>query len=367
MGVSKLSGLKKSAAVAGVALLAACSAVDTVDFYWQGAAGQMDLLARARPIPEVIEGSERALAARLARVREIGALARKELGLPDNGSYTRYTDLGRPFVLWNVFAAPSLSLKPLQWCFPIAGCVNYRGYFSEEQARAEAARLRANGDDVHVSGVPAYSTLGYFDDPVLSSFVLWPETEVARLIFHELAHQLLYVKDDSVFNESFATAVEEVGVARWLAANPDSSLEAQAARNQKLRDAFRNIVRTARDRLAEIYASSASDEEKQAAKLEAFAAMHADYERVKAGEPGLAGYDRWFAQEPNNASLAAISIYTDRVPAFRELLRGSGNDLPRFYERVKAVAGLPKTERDAALTAAASRSVEAVGKAASLP
>jgi predicted aminopeptidase len=350
----------------GAVLLAGCSAVDTVDFYWQGAAGQMDLLARARPIPEVIEGGDRALATRLGRVREIRAFASQELGLPDNGSYTRYTDLGRQFVLWNVFAAPSLSLKPLQWCFPVAGCVNYRGYFSEEAARAEAVRLRANGDDVHVSGVPAYSTLGYFDDPVLSSFVRWPETEVARLIFHELAHQLLYVKDDSLFNESFATTVEEVGVARWLAAHPNPVLEAQAARNEKLREAFRRIVRTARDRLTTIYASNASDEEKQKEKAEAFAAMKADYERVKAGEPGLAGYDRWFAQEPNNASLAAIAIYTDRVPAFRVLLAESGNDLPRFYERVRALAALPKSERDAVLTAAASRSVDSVGKAASL-
>ena len=361
MGVSKLSGLKKSAAVAGVALLAGCSAVDTVDFYWQGAAGQMDLLARARPIPEVIDGGDAALAKRLARVREIRAFASHDLGLPDNGSYTRYTDLGRQFALWNVFAAPSLSLNPRQWCFPIAGCVNYRGYFREDEARAEAARLRAKGDDVHVSGVPAYSTLGWFNDPVLSSFVRWPETEVARLIFHELAHQLLYVKDDSVFNESFATTVEEVGEARWLAANPNPALEAQAARNQKLREAFRNIVRTARDRLTEIYASSASDEEKQKAKLETFAAMNADYERIKAGEPGLAGYDRWFAQHPNNASLAAIAIYTDRIPAFRVLLAESGNDLPRFYERVRSVAALPKGERDAVLTAAAARSIEPVG------
>jgi len=363
-GSAGLNMLKRLLAAAVGVLLAGCSAVDTVDFYWQGAAGQMDLLARARPIPEVIEGGDRALALRLGRVREIRSFASRQLGLPDNGSYTRYTELGRQFVLWNVFAAPALSLKPLQWCFPIAGCVNYRGYFSEDQARAEAARLRANGDDVHVSGVPAYSTLGYFDDPVLSSFVRWPETEVARLIFHELAHQLLYVKDDSVFNESFATAVEEVGVERWLAAHPNPVLEAQAARNQKLRDAFRGIVRNARDQLTQIYASDASDQAKQKAKLDAFAAMKAEYERVKAGEPGLAGYDRWFAQDPNNASLAAIAIYTERVPAFRELLSESDNDLPRFYDRVRAIAAMSKSERDTVLTAAAAKSVEAITKAA---
>src|SRR5438067_5883491 len=365
MGVWNLRSLKKPIAVASVALLAGCSAVDTLDFYWQGAAGQIDLLSRARPIPEVIGGGDAALARRLARVREIRAFASRQLGLPDNGSYTRYTDLGRQYVLWNVFAAPSLSLNPRQWCFPIAGCVNYRGYFREDEARAEATRLRANGDDVHVAGVPAYSTLGWFDDPVLSSFVRWPETELARLIFHELAHQVLYVKDDSVFNESFATAVEEVGLERWLAANPDPVLEAQAARNQKLRDAFRAIVRNARNQLTQIYASDMSDDQKQKAKLEAFTSMQREYERVKAGEPGLAGYDRWFAQHPNNASLAAIAIYTDRVPAFRVLFAESGNDLPRFYERVRSVAALPKGERDAVLTAAAARSIEAVGAAGS--
>ncbi len=343
-------------------LLTGCGAIETFDFYWQGAAGQYDLLSRARPIPEVIDGAgDAALATRLTRIRAMRVFASRELGLPDNASYTRYTDLGRPFVLWNVFAAPALSLKPKQWCFPVAGCVNYRGYFREEEARSEAGRLRAEGEDVHVSGVPAYSTLGWFDDPVLSSFVRWPETEVARLIFHELAHQLLYVKDDSVFNESFATAVEEAGLVRWLATQRDPALDAQAARSQRLREAFRGIVLNARSRLAALYASSASDDEKRAAKREAFAAMKIDYERAKAGEPGLAGYDRWFAQNPNNASLAAIAIYTDRVPAFRALLVESGDDLPRFYTRVKTLAALPKPERDAALAAAAARAPETVG------
>ena len=355
--------MRKTMLVLAGLLLAGCGAIDTLDFYWQGAAGQYDLLSRARPIPEVIDsaGGDAALATRLTRVREIRAFASRELGLPDNASYTRYTDLGRPFVLWNVFAAPALSLQPKQWCFPVAGCVNYRGYFHEEEARAEAARLQAEGSDVHVSGVPAYSTLGWFDDPVLSSFVRWPETEVARLIFHELAHQLLYVKDDSVFNESFATAVEEAGLARWLATQRDPALDAQAARSQRLRDAFRGVVLSARSQLVALYASSASDDEKRVGKREALAAMKADYERMKAGEPGLAGYDRWFAQNPNNASLAAIAIYTDRVPAFRALLAESGNDLPRFYARVKTLAALPKLERDAALAAVVLRAPDAVG------
>ncbi|MGE5087552.1 MAG: aminopeptidase [Candidatus Levyibacteriota bacterium] len=339
----------------GAALLTACASLGSIDYYWQGAAGQLDLLARSEPIPEAISRGDATLAARLAQVQQIRSFASRDLGLPDNGSYTRYADLGRPFVTWNVFAAPALSLEPRRWCFPVAGCVDYRGYFDESAARREAARLEAEGDDVYVGGVPAYSTLGWFDDPVLSTFIRWPETEVARLVFHELAHQLLYVKDDSVFNESFATTVEEVGLARWLAAQKNPLLDAQAARADRLRAVFRQLVRSTRMQLAGVYASDLDTAAKLRAKREAFAAMAAAYEAAKAGEPGLAGYDRWFAQAPNNASLAAVGIYTDRIPAFRELLREEHGDLPRFYARVRAIAAMARPERDSILDAAAER------------
>ena len=355
------------AGVVGAITLAACATFETVDYYWQGAAGQWDLISRSEPIPDVIGKSDAALAARLARIREIRAFASRELGLPDNGSYTRYTDLGRPFVTWNVFATPELSMTPRQWCFPVAGCVNYRGYFRENEAVHEETRLRAAGDDVYIGGVPAYSTLGWFDDPVLSSFVRWPETEVARLIFHELAHQMLYVKSDSIFNESFATAVEEAGLARWLEARKDPQLAKQAARADRLRAMFRDLVRTTRDKLYEIYASSLSDDDKRRGKAETIAAMKAAYETAKAGEPGLNGYDRWFAQKPNNASLAAIGIYTDRVPAFRELLHESDDDLPAFYERVRVLAAKPKPLRDAELDSLSLRAAAAAMSAQQAP
>lgn len=343
-----------SAAVAG------CSAFETADYYWQGASGQLDILARARPIDDVInEGGDAALARRLARVQAIRAFASRELGLPENRSYTRYSDLQRPFVVWNVFATPALSFAPRQWCFPVAGCVSYRGYFRETDARAEAARLAAAGEDVHVSGVPAYSTLGYFDDPVLSTFVRWPETELARLVFHELAHQIVYVKDDSVFNESFAVAVEEAGVERWLQAQGDPALDAQFARAQVQRAAFRDIVRNTRAQLEAIYESDAPDEVKRVQKTAAFAAMKDAYDRAKAGRAGLAGYDRWFAgydgKGPNNASLASVALYTAEVPAFRTLLEEAGGDLPRFYARVKEIAAMRRTQRDDVLAEATAR------------
>jgi predicted aminopeptidase len=347
------------AVLGGAATLAACATFETVDYYWQGAAGQLELLANSQPIPEVIGRSDAALAARLKRIREIREFASRELGLPNNGSYTRYTDLGRPYVSWNVFATPELSLKPRQWCFPIAGCVNYRGYFREAQATGESKRLKASGDDVYVGGVPAYSTLGWFDDPVLSSFVSWPETEIARLIFHELAHQLIYVKSDSTFNESYATTVEEVGLERWLASRHDSQLTKLAARAEHMRTIFRDLVRTTRTKLAEAYASDANDDDKRRAKHEIIDAMKAAYEAAKQGEPGLSGYDRWFAQQPNNAAIAAVGLYTDRVPAFHELLHEANDDLPTFYQRVRQLAALPKHQRDAALDALARRAAAA--------
>ncbi|MEO8752888.1 MAG: aminopeptidase [Casimicrobiaceae bacterium] len=349
--------LRRLAPVVALAV-AGCGAMETADYYWQGASGQLDILSRSKPISEVIsESPDAALRQRLMRVQEIRAFASRELGLPDNASYTKYADLGRPFVVWNVFAAPELSLKPRQWCFPVAGCVSYRGYFKESEAREEAARLQAAGDDVWVSGVPAYSTLGYFDDPVLSTFVRWPDVEVARMVFHELAHQVVYVKDDTQFNESFAVAVEEAGVERWLAQQANPQLDAQYARTGRLRVVFRDLMRETRESLARTYASDTPDAAKRAEKMAAFAAMKEGYERAKAGEPGLAGYDRWFSGTanagPNNASIASIALYTGQVPAFRALLAQDDGDLARFYARVKEVGALAKAERDAVLANAA--------------
>jgi len=256
------------AAIASLPILAGCG---YPDFLWQGAVGQLELISGARPVDDVLATTGDAkLAERLTRAREVRTFASRELALPDNATYRRYTDVGRPFVVWNVFAAPPLSLEPRRWCFPVAGCVNYRGYFREEDAKAEAARLAAGGDDVHIGGVPAYSTLGWFDDPLLSTFIRYPDTALARLVFHELAHQVVYVKDDTSFNEAFATAVEEEGLARWLAAQAGSpahaALVAEAARGKRLRDGFREWMHEARSELASVYASTASDAQKRSRK-----------------------------------------------------------------------------------------------------
>jgi len=338
-------------------MLTSCSGIE---YYWQGIRGEMNILDRAEPIPAVVETTQDpTLKAKLERAMAIREFAIHELGLPDNGSYRRYTDLGRRFVLWNVFATPELSLEPRQWCFPVAGCVNYRGYFDEAAAKAAAAQFSASGDDVHIGGVPAFSTLGYFNDPILSTFIRYPEPELARLIFHELAHQVAYAKDDTVFNESFAVAVEEEGVQRWLAAQNDPALSAQAAATQRYREGFRALVERTRGDLARLYESELGDYVKRTAKARIFAAMRADYAALKQQWNGFAIYDGWFAQGPTNASLAAVALYTSKVPLFRALLAQEGGDFPRFYARVKELTRLPRDQRDAALEAAADRATTA--------
>ena len=336
---------------AAALLLAGCS---TAEFYFQGITGEVDLLSRARPIAAVLANArDPVVRAKLERVVAIRDFASRELGLPDNLSYRRYTEIERRFVTWNVFGAPQLSLSPLQWCFPIAGCVNYRGYFNEADARSEAARLAADGDDVYIGGVPAFSTLGYFADPMLSTFIRYPDVEIARLIFHELAHQVLYAKDDTVFNESYAVTVEEEGLRRWLAAQHDPELDRQYALSERYRTTFRALIERARERLAKLYTSDASIEAKRVGKAEAFAAMREEYEATKRAWGGFSVYDYWFQQGPNNASLAAVALYTQKVPEFQALLAAEGGDLPSFYARVKQLAALPKGQRETALAEAA--------------
>ena len=340
--------LRLLAAVAGTLALAGCGA----DYFFQSASGQLDLIARAKPIDEVIGSTgDVRLKDRLERAREIRAYASATLGLPENGSYTRYTDLGRPFVLWNVFAAPELSLKPREWCFPVAGCVNYRGYFREDEAHAEAVRLRAEGYDVSIGGVPAYSTLGWFDDPILSSFVRYPDLELARLVFHELAHQVAYAKDDTAFNESFAVAVEEEGLRRWMAVNASAAEREAYAASRPRRAEFVRLVLRYRERAAKLYREPLPDEAKRAGKAKLFAELDADYRDLKAnGWNGFAGYDRFFAGM-NNAHLASVAAYEALVPAFRALLAREGGDLPRFYAAVKGLAALDKPARERELAA----------------
>jgi len=329
-------------------LLGACA---TSSYYSQAVLGQLDLLRRATPIEEELarDAVPAALKAKLRSVLAIRRFASRELALPDNDSYRSYADLGRRYVLWNVFVAPEFSVAPVTSCFPIAGCVSYRGFFNEADAEAEGAAQRERGYDVYIGGVPAYSTLGWFDDPVLSTFIHYPETELARLMFHELAHQLLYVKDDTRFNESFAATVEQAGVARWLAQDGNESKRAGYERLRGIRMDFVALLLKYRGMLEQYYRQDLPPEEKRLGKAQRLAEMDEEYRRLKVSWGGYAGFDRWFAGKPNNATLASVALYTELVPAFTALLEREGGDLPRFYAAVKKLAKLPKEERDARL------------------
>lgn len=332
----------------GVALLlAGCT---QMGYYAQAVQGQLSLLAGARPIEQWLNDPavEQSLKQRLLRAQEIRDFAARELGLPDNGSYKHYADLQRPYVLWNVVAAPALSLKPVQWCFPVAGCVNYRGYYSQADARAFAQGLRQQGYDVQISGVPAYSTLGWFNDPVLSTFIHYSEAELARLVFHELAHQVAYAQNDSRFNESFAVAVEEEGVRRWLAQRGDADMRARYADYAQRRQDFLGLLLSHRTRLEAVYAGVGSGADKQRQKAAIFASLEDGYQALKQRWGGYAGYDRWFAEPLSNAHLAAIATYHDFVPAFRGLLQQS-RGLPAFYEAARQLSTMQPSERHSQL------------------
>jgi predicted aminopeptidase len=332
-------------------VLAAGGCSTTLGYYWQAFDGQMSLVREARPIERVLEDplTGDALKAKLERVREIRAFASRELGLPDNGSYRRYADLKRRFVVWNVFAAPRFAVEPKQWCFPVAGCVGYRGYFAEADAKAFAEALARQGLDVYVGGVPAYSTLGWLDDPILNTFINYPDVELARLIFHELSHQVAYAPGDSTFNESFAVSVENEGVERWIAQRGSAEQRAAFEASQQRKRDFAELVTDYRTRFAQAYAAAADDAERAAAKARLQEAMRGDYAQLKARWGGFAGYDWWFAQPLNNAQLASVALYTQLVPGFEQLLAECKGDLPAYYQRVKALAKLPEPERRARL------------------
>ena len=314
------------------------SGCESISYYSRAVGGHLSLMAAARPVTDLLADPQTppALRQRLERAQRMREFAVRELALPDNQSYRSYADLGRSFAVWNVVAAPELGVGALPQCFPFAGCVGYRGFFSEERAQRHAARLAAEGNDVFVGGVPAYSTLGWFDDPLLSTFIHDPEWQLARLLFHELAHQRFYAKNDSSFNESFAVVVEEEGVRRWLAAEGRAG-EMEAFRaSQARRREFAARVQQMRERLAEIYRKNISREEKLAQKRVEFDQLRADYPRA-------------VPVQLNNAFLASVAMYTQRVPEFERLLAESGS-LEKFYERVRMLAASERSSPDPSST-----------------
>jgi predicted aminopeptidase len=322
-----------------------------IAYYAQATEGQMKLMAATRPISELVKdpSTDPVLRKQLQQEIAIREFASKELALPDNGSYRSYADLGRPYVVWNVFAAPEFSMELQQWCMPFAGCVNYRGYYDKKDAELYAGKLSRAGADTYVGGVSAYSTLGYFSDPVLNTFLRYGDAEVAHIIFHELAHQLVYAKGDSAFNESFATTVEDEGMRRWLEMSGAPERLGDLEKQLQYSAQFHQLVEAGRDKLRAVYASSLAPDEMRRAKQAVITDMKHGYADLKTGWGGYDGYDQWFNQPLNNATLGSVGLYTQWVPAFRALLEQQGGNLPRFYQRVAELAKLPEAERSAAL------------------
>jgi predicted aminopeptidase len=349
-------GLLGTLAVAALALL--LGGCGTLGYYAQAVNGHMDLMQRARPVPDVIKdpATPAPLRERLELSQRMRDFAVAELKLPEGPSYRRYADLGRNAVVWNVVAAPELSLELKTWCFPVVGCVGYRGYYSQARADALAAELREQGYEVMVYGVPAYSTLGKLEwmggDPLLNTFVNGTEADLARLIFHELTHQVVYVDDDTTFNESYATAVERIGGRLWMERFATPEARAADAQRQARARAFRAFVQPWRAELDALYRSGRPPEAMRLAKAALMARMRHDYEALKADPTsplaGFAGYDGWFARA-NNAAFAVMGAYNDFVPAFERLFEASGRDFARFHDAVRALEPLPRAERRARL------------------
>jgi predicted aminopeptidase len=361
-----------------VALIGATLPGCALGYLTQAAQGQWRLMRARRPIEQVIADPAASpdLKARLRVVQDARDFAVSDLGLPDNRSYRSYSDLKRPYVVWNVVAAPEFSVEPQRWCFPFTGCLSYRGYFRENDARKMAAALAARGNDVMVGGVTAYSTLGHFADPVLNTMLRYGDLGLASTIFHELAHQLIYVRGDSEFNESFAVSVEQEGLRRWLAARGRSlELQDYLARHQS-EQLMVDVFADARRRLATLYASSPALplDEQRARKHEILSATGEQVLAVERQFKVRSGYDQWISDGLNNAHLASVGTYFDCVPGFQRLLAANGGSLPAFYAAVRKMKGDAAARRalcvdagnDAAITApgAAPSATSAPGRSA---
>lgn len=324
---------------------------ETTSYYGQAVAGQYYILRHREDIEALIsdESTSPELRNKLETILSIRIFAEQELMLPLGENYSTYVDLNRPYVVWNVFASPEFSMDPVKWCYPVAGCVSYRGYFAEEDAQEFAKNLAEKENDVYVGGVAAYSTLGWFSDSVLSTIINRDDYQLASLIFHELAHQLLYIPGDTEFNESFATAVEKEGLKRWLefirnernlsAADIERIIES-AELNRQRQEEFVALVSATVESLRQLYTSEEQEPNLRESKRVLYANLKLEYESLKDSWEGYDGYDAWFGRDLNNAQLNTVATYFNWVPAFNALLTEEKNDLENFYSRVISMKDL---------------------------
>lgn len=321
---------------------------ETVGYYSQAARGQLAIVFAREDIRYLLtqQDLEPLLRQNFDTVLSIGEFADQKLGLPTNENYLTYVDVERDHVVWNVFATPEFSTSPLNWCYPIAGCVAYRGYFSEQAAKNFADKLREQGFDVYTGGVDAYSTLGWFDDSLLSTILNRAPYQLAGLIFHELSHQIVYLPGDTTFNESFATTIEREGLRRWLLANNEPEILIIAEIDRHRQEDFVELITRFKNEFDRLYQEDLDAimmrYEKQKLQME----LSSEYVKLKQEWGGYAGYDSWFSRSLNNAQLSTVSSYNDLVPFFLELLQTNNGDLSKFYEEVKKLVELEKSELD---------------------
>jgi len=347
------SGARKILSSIFVLLCAlACFQCRSLPYYEQAIEGQMQILQKRQPISDLIEDPETPaeLREKLLLIQSARTFAEKQLQLPVNDHYLSYVELNRPYVVWNVFAAPEFSLTPKTWCFPIVGCVAYRGYFSEQDAERFGDSLKQEGYDVFIGGAIAYSTLGWFDDPVLSTFLYLSPPEIAALIFHELAHAILYIQDDTAFNESFATAVAEEGLRRWQSSANDLKGDENWLLKGQRRQQFISLVSKYRAKLQDLYAGKLPLTEKRNQKAAVFDQMRSAFSDLKSNHRAMAVYEAWFSNPLNNAQLISVSTYHDWVSAFTKILSESGGDLNKFFRMCRQLSKKEPSERHRILT-----------------
>ncbi len=339
--------------VAGFAVIAMLTGCGNLSYYAQSIQGQLEIFAKRRPIDTVLADPGTALATRqrLEQVQALRQFATQELRLPNNASYQSYADLGREYVVWNVFATPELSLQPLSWCFLVVGCLDYRGYFAKVRAEEFARELRASAHDVFVGGVAAYSTLGWFDDPVLNTMLQWDDARLAKVVFHELAHQQLYVADDTEFNEAFATTVAKAGLQLWIADSPERGSMASAATSEARDHQFVELITRTRERLQALYDGPLAIEEKRSEKQRLFDELRSNYRQLRKLWDDYDGYDDWMSVDLNNAKIQSIATYHGDEAAFTKLLALVANDFESFYLQAARVAKLNHAPRHACLDA----------------
>ena len=343
-------------------LLLLCGCTDA-GYYWHSTKGHLDIMNERVDIDELLadDDLDSRLRARLVLVQEIRQFSIDSLGLPDNGSYSSYVNLHQPYVIQNLFAAPELSTRLHQWCYPVIGCASYRGYYDETRLLAYIEELQSEGLEVHVGRVPAYSTLGWFDDPVLSSFIDWPDYRLAGLLFHELTHQQIYIDDDTTFNESLASAVQQVGTTIWLQSKSQNAALDEFRRWLAYRDEAIALIVATRTQLAGLYSNDLSDDEKRQQKSLRFAEAREAHEIIATRHGIERGFKSWFASGLNNAKIGSVAAYNSRVTAFVNMLEARNTDFPSFYHYVEQLGELDRDPRDRCLDAWEKRAVTASG------